>query len=244
MQQDLCTIDVLIPAQNEELALPAVLAELPWPLLRRVVVVDNASTDHTSAIASDLGCQVVYCAQPGYGAACLAGLAAMASAPPAIVVFLDGDHSDYPHHLSELVAPIQAGVADFVLGSRALGQAQRGSLTLPQRFGNILATRLMTLFWGTTYTDLGPFRAIAWPALQRLAMIDTNFGWTIEMQIKAHLAGLRTLELPVNYRCRIGVSKISGTVKGVFRAGYKILYTIFKYRFRLNQRVVENARTS
>lgn len=244
MQRDLSTIDVLIPAHNEEQALPAVLAELPWQFLRRVIVVDNASTDRTAAIARDLGCQVVYCAQPGYGAACLAGLAAMAADPPAIVVFLDGDHSDYPHHLPDLVGPIQAGSADFVLGSRRLGQAQRGSLTLPQRFGNALATRLMALFWGTTYTDLGPFRAITWSALQQLAMADTNFGWTIEMQIKAHLAALRTLELPVNYRCRIGVSKISGTVKGVFGAGYKILYTIFKYRFRLNQRVVENARSS
>ncbi len=244
MQRDPLTIDVLIPAHNEEQALPAVLTELPRDLVRRVIVVDNASTDRTAEVARTHGCEVVYCARPGYGSACLAGLAAMAENPPGIAVFLDGDHSDYPEHLAELVAPIQAGLADLVLGSRRLGKAQRGSLTLPQRFGNVLATRLMALFWGTTYTDLGPFRAIAWPALQRLAMTDTNFGWTIEMQIKARLHGLRTLEVPVNYRCRIGVSKISGTVKGVIGAGTKILYTIFKYRFRMPQRASENTRSS
>lgn len=225
------TIDVLIPARNEQEALPLVLAEINRALVRRIYVVDNGSTDETAARARAAGCAVVSCPTPGYGRACLAGLAAIAKDPPAIVVFLDGDHSDHPDQIAALVAPIVADEADFVLGSRTLGVAEKGSLNTTQRFGNWLATRLMRLFWRTEYSDLGPFRAIAWPALQQLAMSDTDFGWTIEMQIKARGHRLRTQEKPVPYRVRIGQSKISGTVSGCVRAGTKILYTIFKYRF-------------
>lgn len=226
-----CTFDILIPAQNEEDALPALLDEIPTGWARRIVVADNGSTDNTAALALERGCEVVSCPTPGYGAACLAGLDYIRRDPPDVIVFLDGDRSDYPEYLPELVNPIFAGTYDFVLGSRRLGKAEKGSLTLPQRFGNALATGLMRLFWGVSYTDLGPYRAISWPALERLRMCDMNYGWTIEMQIKAHLAGLKTTEIPVNYRNRIGVSKVSGTVKGVIGAGYKILFTIFKYRF-------------
>ncbi len=225
------TIDVLIPARNEEEALPLVLQEIDRDLVRRIYVVDNGSTDRTAERARAAGCEVVNCPTPGYGRACLAGLAAIAKDPPAIVVFLDGDHSDHPDQIAVLVAPILADQADFVLGSRTRGVAEKGSLNLTQRFGNWLATRLMRLFWHTDYSDLGPFRAIAWPALQQLAMSDTDFGWTIEMQIKARGHQLRTQERPVPYRVRVGQSKISGTLSGCVRAGTKILYTIFKYRF-------------
>ncbi|CAM2008574.1 glycosyltransferase [Acanthopleuribacter pedis] len=225
------TIDVLIPARNEEAALPLVLQEISRDLVRTIVVVDNGSTDRTAEAARAAGARVVDCPVAGYGRACLAGLAAMAEDPPDVVVFLDGDRSDHPDHMSDLVAPILADEADMVLGSRTRGVAEKGSLTITQRFGNWLATRLMRLFWRADYSDLGPFRAIGWHALQRLQMADTNFGWTIEMQIKALGHGLRTSEIPVRYRARIGQSKISGTLSGCVRAGTKILYTIFKYRF-------------
>lgn len=223
-------IDVLIPAQNEEDALGALLAEIDHAPLRRILVVDNVSTDDTARVAREAGCEVVYCATPGYGSACLEGLAHMRKDPPEVVIFLDGDRSDYPSHMPELYEPILANQADMVLGSRRLGKAEKGSLTITQQFGNWLATTLMRIFWGARYTDLGPFRAVRWSDLESLHMRDPNFGWTIEMQIKAWVAGLRVMEVPVNYRNRIGISKISGTLKGVVLAGYKILYTIFKYR--------------
>ena len=223
-------IDVLIPARDEEEALAVLLPEIDRGMVRRIVVVDNGSKDATAKVAADHGCDVVSCPQPGYGMACLAGMAHIANDPPHILVFLDGDRSDHPRHLPELFGPIAAGELDFVLGSRVMGMAEKGSLTVTQRFGNWLSTTLMWLFWGVRYTDLGPFRAIRWKSLEALGMRDTNFGWTIEMQIKAALHGLRTREIAVEYRNRIGVSKISGTINGVIRAGYKILYTIFKYR--------------
>lgn len=229
--QTQATIDVLIPARNEEAALPLVLQEIDRALVRTIVVVDNGSTDETAARARAAGARVVSCPIAGYGRACLAGLAAMNEDPPDIVVFLDGDRSDHPDHMAELVAPILAGEADMVLGSRTRGIAEKGSLNTTQRFGNWLATRLMRLFWRADYSDLGPFRAIRRQALEQLHMVDTNFGWTIEMQIKALGHGLRTLEIPVRYRARVGQSKISGTLSGCVRAGVKILYTIFKYRF-------------
>jgi len=224
-------IDVVIPAQNEEAALPHVIRDIDRGPLRRIVVVDNGSTDRTAQTASDLGCEVVACPVPGYGRACLAGLAHLAQNPPDIVVFLDGDRSDHPCFMPKLVQPIIAGQADFVIGSRVKGKAEKGSLNATQRFGNALATSLMRLFWGVRYSDLGPFRAISWDALTKLDMRDQNFGWTIEMQIKAALLELRTTEIPVDYRKRIGVSKISGTISGCVKAGGKILYTIFKYRW-------------
>lgn len=231
---DLAAVTVIIPAQNEEASIGRVLADLPH--VGEVIVVDNDSSDGTGRAAADAGATVVLERRRGYGQACLAGMDAVernvdAGKPvPRIIVFVDGDYSDYPEKLTELVAPIFNGQHDFVIGSRSLGKRERGSMTLPQVFGNWLACSLMRMLWGVSYTDLGPFRAINYSALKSLGMVDQNFGWTVEMQIKAAQAGLRTTEVPVPYRCRVGVSKISGTVSGTFKAGYKILYTIFKYR--------------
>lgn len=224
-------VDLIIPARNEAEALPVLLDEIDRRHLRRIVVVDNGSSDATAEVAAARDCDVVDCPVPGYGRACLAGLAHLRLDPPDVVVFLDGDRSDHPRYLPQLIAPIASDEADFVLGSRTLGEAEKGSLTITQRFGNRLATSLMRLFWGVHYSDLAPFRAVRWTSLDALNMEDTNFGWTIEMQIKAHVHGLRFREVPVNYRNRIGVSKISGTVNGVIRAGTKIIYTIFRYKF-------------
>ena len=226
-------IAVLIPAHNEALSIALVLAELPVGLAQEVVVVDNASTDGTADAARAAGATVLHEARPGYGSACLAGLAYYAAQPagqrPGILVFLDGDHSDYPEQLPDLLAPLLAGTADMVIGSRALGEREPGSLLPQQRFGNWLATRLLRLRYGGTHTDLGPFRAICTAALDRLNMADTTYGWTVEMQVKAARLGLRVVEVPVRYRRRIGTSKVSGTVRGTLGAGYKILWTIFKY---------------
>jgi hypothetical protein len=164
----------------------------------------------------------------GYGSACLAGLAALALSPPEVVVFLDGDYSDHPEELPGLLEPIQKGY-DLVIGSRTLGRAEQGALLPQARFGNRLACALIRLLYGFRYTDLGPFRAIRWEALQRIAMEDTGFGWTCEMQVKALRRGLRVTEVPVSYRRRVGVSKITGTVSGTLRAGWKILWTIGRY---------------
>ena len=226
-------VAVLIPAHNEGRSIALVLSELPAGLAQEVVVVDNASTDDTAGAARAAGATVVAEARPGYGSACLAGLAYYAAQPagqrPEIIVFLDGDHSDYPEQLPELLAPLLAGTADMVIGSRALGEREPGALLPQQRFGNWLATRLLRLRYGGTHTDLGPFRAIRTAALDRLRMADTTYGWTVEMQVKAARLGLRVVEVPVRYRRRIGTSKISGTVRGTLGAGYKILWTIFKY---------------
>ncbi|SDA62239.1 Glycosyltransferase involved in cell wall bisynthesis [Algoriphagus alkaliphilus] len=223
-------IDVIIPAYNEEKSIPKVIAEIP-EMVRHIVVANNNSTDQTGNAAHSAGAVVVFEAQKGYGKACLTAMDWIKTQEiqPDIVVFLDGDYSDYPHEMLELVQPILDGKADMVIGSRALGKREAGSMTFPQVFGNWLATTMMKYIQGAKFSDLGPFRAIDWQKLLHLNMVDQNFGWTIEMQIKAHKAGLRYTEVPVNYRKRIGVSKVSGTVKGVFGAGYKIIFTIFKY---------------
>ncbi len=223
-------IDVIIPAYNEEKSIPKVIAEIP-KFVRHIVVANNNSTDQTGKVAEAARAKVVFEAQKGYGKACLTAMNWIKNQEiqPDIVVFLDGDYSDFPEEMSDLVQPILDGKADMVIGSRALGQRESGSMTFPQVFGNWLATTMMKFIQGAKFSDLGPFRAIVWEKLLDINMIDQNFGWTIEMQIKAHKAGLRYTEVPVNYRKRIGVSKVSGTVKGVIGAGYKIIFTIFKY---------------
>lgn len=223
-------VDVIIPAFNEERSITKVLGDIPAGV-RYVVVANNNSTDRTAEVATAAGAQVVFEPQKGYGKACLTAMnwIQQQEVQPDILVFLDGDYSDYPQELELLIAPIATGMADFVLGSRSLGEREAGSMTIPQVFGNELATTLMRWMYGAKFSDLGPFRAIHWGKLLALGIVDQNFGWTIEMQIKAHQAGLSYMEVPVTYRKRIGVSKVSGTVKGVFGAGYKIIFTIFKY---------------
>lgn len=224
-------IIVIIPAYNEEAAIGEVIAEIPKEWVREIVVADNRSTDQTAARAREAGATVVHEPLPAYGRACLRGMTYIKSlpVPPDIVVFVDGDHSDYPEQLPELVKPILEEGYDMVIGSRALGKRERGSMTPQQVFGNWLATLLMRLLYGVSYTDLGPFRAIKWDKLLALDMQDTTYGWTVEMQLKAAKQRMKTTEVPVHYRKRIGFSKISGTVKGVVLAGYKIITTIFKY---------------
>lgn len=228
---------VIIPARNEEHALGRVLDDLPT--VGSVIVVDNGSKDRTAEVAGSRGCVVVDESEAGYGTACLAGLAEVERRVhsgewvlPDVIVFLDGDYSDYPEYLPNLVTPILAGRSDFVLGSRLLGNREPGAMPLQSLLGNRLASFLMRLLWGVTYTDLGPFRAIRFDALRALQMQDRNFGWTIEMQIKAAVAGLRIEEVATPYRRRIGKSKISGTISGTVRASVKILYTIAKYGIR------------
>ncbi len=217
---------VIIPARNEAQAISLVLAELPRQLVHEVIVVDNGSTDGTAEVARSAGARVVVEPTPGYGWACLSGLAAL-SPEVDTVAFMDGDHSDYPEDLPTLLEPIAEGRADLVIGSRT-ACAQAGSLTPHQRFGNRLACALMRWCFGVRFTDLGPFRAIRREALERLQMHDQAFGWTVEMQAKAARARLRVVEVPVRYRPRIGRSKISGTLSGTVRAGVTILATIVR----------------
>jgi glycosyltransferase involved in cell wall biosynthesis len=227
------SIDVIIPAYNEEASVPLVLAALRSTGVRRVVVADNNSRDDTARVARDGGAEVVSAERQGYGSACLAGLAHLRSTgPPEIVVFVDADYSDHPDELPALVAPIVEDRADLVIGSRVLGRRERGALLPQARAGNAVATLLIRLLYGHRFTDLGPFRAARWSSLERLAMRDPDFGWTAEMQVKALRRGLRVVEVPVSYRRRVGVSKITGTVSGTVRAGYKILSTIMLYAWR------------
>ena len=216
---------VIIPAYNEEAALPLVLQELPRAHVREVIVVDKGSTDRMFQAAQEAGVKVVFEPRRGYGQACQAGLRVL-SPEADVVVFLDADHSDYPEDLPTLLEPIERGQADLVIGSRVLGQAAPGSLRPQQRLGNWLACTLIALRFGRGFTDLGPFRAIRYEALTKLRLGDRTFGWNVEMQIKALKAGLRIVEVPVRYRPRIGRSKISGTVMGTLRAGARILWTI------------------
>jgi len=197
----------------------------------RIVVADNNSGDETARIARQSGAEVVSAARQGYGSACLVGLEHLRSTgAPDVVVFVDGDYSDHPEELPTLIAPIRDDGMDLVIGSRILGRRERGSLLPQARVGNWIATLLIRWMYGHRYTDLGPFRAVRWQALERLRMADPDFGWTAEMQVKAIRAGLRITEVPVSYRARVGVSKITGTLSGTLRAGYKILYTIVRYR--------------
>jgi glycosyltransferase involved in cell wall biosynthesis len=224
-------IDVIIPAYNEEQSIGLVVDEIPRDWVRNVVVANNNSTDRTGEVAEEHGAKVVFQPEPGYGNACLKAMEFIAQqeTKPEIIVFLDGDHSDYPEQLPEVVKPILDDEADMVIGSRALGKSESGSLTPQQVFGNWLATVLLRLFYGVKFTDLGPFRAIRYENLLQLNMVDRNYGWTVEMQIKAAKQKLRSVEVPVDYRVRIGESKVSGTLKGTIGAGYKIILTLFKY---------------
>jgi glycosyltransferase involved in cell wall biosynthesis len=221
-------VAVVIPVLNERESLPLVVRDLPRALVEEIVVVDNGSTDGTDRVAGELPVRLVPEPRRGYGSACLAGLRALVARPPEIVVFLDGDHSDHPEELPRLLEAIGRG-ADLVVGSRTLGRAERGALAPQARFGNALACLLIRALQGHRYTDLGPFRAIRWSALERLGMRDASFGWTVEMQVKALKAGLTVAEVPVSYRRRVGASKISGTFAGTIRAGTKILWTIARY---------------
>jgi glycosyltransferase involved in cell wall biosynthesis len=207
------------------------LNDIPKHLIREIIVCNNNSTDRTAEVATQAGATVVFQPLKGYGNACLKGMEYIARkvTSPNIVVFIDGDYSDHPEELSLLIAPITEGVADMVIGSRALGARESGSMTPQQVFGNWLATYLIRLFFKYTFTDLGPFRAIRYDKLLEINMVDKNFGWTVEMQVKAAKKKLRCTEIPVTYRRRIGVSKVSGTIKGTVLAGYKIILTIFRY---------------
>jgi hypothetical protein len=219
-------VTVIIPVLNEEEGLDRVLDDLAREQVDGILVIDNGSTDGTAAVARRRGATVVEEPRRGYGRACLTGIARAALAPPDVVVFLDGDYSDFPEELPSLVEPIARGEADLVIGSRLKGRRQRGAL-LPQALvGNWIATTLIRLLYGHRFTDLGPFRAIRWESLVALGMKDETFGWTVEMQIKALQRGLRVAEVPVRYRPRIGTSKITGTVAGSVKAGWKILWTI------------------
>lgn len=233
-------IDVIIPVFNESDSIRHVVSDVPrsWKLededcvVRDIIVVDNNSTDDSARVAADSGAVVISEKTRGYGSACLRGMAHIAARPesqqPDTVVFLDGDYSDYPGEMPNLVGPLKAGY-DMVIGSRALGQRERGSMAPQQVFGNWLATNLIRLFYRVEFSDLGPFRAISYPKLLELGMVDRNYGWTVEMQVKAAKRGFRCIDVPVNYRKRIGVSKVTGTVKGTIMAGYKIITTIFRY---------------
>ncbi|MDH3200192.1 MAG: glycosyltransferase family 2 protein [Myxococcales bacterium] len=225
----MASVDVVIPALNEERALPKVLEEIPRARVRRIVVTDNGSTDRTAEVARNAGAEVVHEPERGYGAACLRALEYLATDPPEIVVFLDGDYSDHPSELPSLVDPILRGEAELTIGSRTTGRREAGALSVQQRVGNIVACRGLRLLYGVQYTDLGPFRAVRWRTLESIGMQDRNFGWTVEMQIKAAKQGISYLEVPVSYRSRIGASKISGTVKGSFSAGAKILWLLGRY---------------
>jgi glycosyltransferase involved in cell wall biosynthesis len=230
LSQPSIDVYVIIPAYNEEQSIAKVVQAIPKKLVKTIVVANNNSKDNTKIQAEMAGAIVVDEPRPGYGYACLKGIDFLSNhiKPQDIVVFLDGDFSDYPEEIPDIINPILNNKADLVIGSRALGVKEKNSMTIPQEFGNWLATKLIKWFYGVKFTDLGPFRAITWLHLQQINMQDKTYGWTVEMQIKAAKQGLRCMEVPVKYRKRIGVSKVSGTVKGVILAGYKIIWMIFK----------------
>jgi glycosyltransferase involved in cell wall biosynthesis len=224
-------VDVIIPVYNEEGSIGLVLGDIPPEAVNEVVVVNNLSTDNSAAFARQAGATVVDQDKRGYGNACLKGIEYINSKTekPDVVVFLDGDYSDHPEELPTLLKPITEEGYDLVIGSRTKGRQEKGAM-LPQAvFGNFLATFLIRLLYGFSFTDIGPFRAIKYESLKSLEMQDTTFGWTVEMQVKALKKGLKCTEVPVSYRKRIGVSKITGTLTGTLKAGYKIIWTIIKY---------------
>lgn len=223
-------IKVIIPAVDEEKSIAKVIAEIPKHI-SEVIVVNNGSVDSTALVAKKSGATVLEEPKKGYGNACLKGLSYLKGLKmkPDIVVFLDGDYSDYPAEMTKIVAPIINNEVDFVVGSRSSELREKGAMTFPQRFGNWLATFLMKLLFDATFSDLGPFRAIKYETLESLNMQDKTYGWTVEMQLKVLKKNIRYTEVPVHYKKRIGVSKVSGTIKGAIFAGFKILSWIFKY---------------
>lgn len=233
MSQHPAIIKVIIPAFNEEASIGKVIAEIP-DFVSEIIVVSNRSTDQTEQVARSAGATVLSEPRKGYGYACLKGMEYIAAQPekPEIVVFLDGDYSDYPEEMTQIVAPILEKNIDFVIGARVKRFRESGSMTFPQIFGNWLATFLMRLFFGSRFTDLGPFRAIKYEKLLALKMEDKTYGWTVEMQLKALKKKYTYTEVPVRYKNRIGTSKVSGTVKGAVMAGIKIIGWIFKYSFK------------
>ncbi|SFN38916.1 Glycosyl transferase family 2 [Bizionia echini] len=226
-------IKVIIPAFNEADSIPLVIKDIP-KLVTEIIVVSNSSTDATEKNAKTAGATVLTESRKGYGYACLKGLdyVARQNSKTDIIVFLDGDYSDYPEELTKLIQPILDNKVDFVIGTRVKYLREQGSMTFPQIFGNWLATTLMRIMFGSKFTDLGPFRAIKYEQLLKLNMQDKTYGWTVEMQLKALKQNILYTEIPVSYRNRIGVSKVSGTVKGAVLAGIKILSWIFKYGFK------------
>ena len=229
------TIVVIIPVLNEEDSIGLVLSHIPEGLARAVIVVDNGSTDRTGAVAGDGGAVVVREPRRGYGAACLRGMAEAARFEPDVIVFLDGDYSDHPEEMADLVRPIMEGGYDMVIGSRMLGRRAPGAMPVQALIGNIMVPAIIRWLYGHRYTDLGPFRAIRYDRLLALGMVDQNFGWTVEMQIKAAQRNYRTLDVPVRYRKRVGVSKITGTLSGAVKAGVKILWVTFRYAVRQSE---------
>lgn len=225
-------ISVIIPAYNEEQSIAKVINEIPENLVNEIIVVNNRSNDKTAELAKNAGATVLFEEYMGYGAACLKGIAYLQNKNCEVVVFLDGDYSDYPSEMKTLLNPILNDDYDFVLGSRVLGSRQKGALPLQSRIGSIIAGFLIRLFWGIKYTDLGPFRALKYDKLLKLNMRDKWFGWTVEMQIKAAKQKYRILEVPVSYRKRIGKSKVTGTLKGTIMASIIILKTIFVQLFK------------
>ncbi len=229
-QKQKMKISVIIPAFNEAAAIAKVIADIPKGFVDEIIVVDNGSTDNTARVAIESGARVVNEPRRGYGAACLAGMAALTQ--PDIVVFMDADYSDDATEIPCLVQPILEDDMELVIGARV--PCEKGALLPQARFGNRMATLLIRWLFGIQYTDLGPFRAIRYSELMAMRMRDKNFGWTVEMQLKAAKMELPVCEVPVRYRKRIGVSKISGTFLGTVKAGYKILTTVFYYRFFQN----------
>ena len=226
-------IKVIIPAYNEEASIGLVIKDIP-KIVSEVIVVNNNSTDNTTLVAKSAGATVLSETRKGYGYACLKGMDYVSTLEkqPEIIVFLDGDYSDFPEELTKIIAPIIEKDIDFVIGARTSELREEGSMTKPQIFGNWLSTSLMNLFFGSSFTDLGPFRAIKYDKLMALNMEDKTYGWTVEMQLKAIKRKYSYVEIPVNYRNRIGVSKVSGTAKGAIFAGIKILMWIFKYSIK------------
>jgi len=222
---------VIIPAYNEEDSIAKVIGDIPQYLVSEIIVVDNNSTDGTAEVARNSGATVLIEQRKGYGAACLRGIEYLKNIKPEIVVFLDGDYSDYPGELSDIIDPILEKKYDFVLGSRVMGKREKGSLPIQSRLGSLIAGFLIKLFWNVKYTDLGPFRAIRYSKLLQLNMNDKWYGWTVEMQIRAAKKNLKIIEIPVSYRKRIGKSKVTGTVRGTIMASIIIMKTIFKELF-------------